>query len=102
MVKENEKKTQVAILLHLKGEEGIEIINNLTWAPVGDGIDAEDPDKLETVMTRFENYCNPRKNTVMERHTFWETNQKEGEPVDHFVNELKTKAQTVNLVIRQI
>ena len=29
----------------------------------------------------------------MERYTFWETKQKEGDPVDHFVNELKTKAK---------
>lgn len=27
----------------------------------------------------------------MERHTFWETKQKDGEPFDQFVNELKTR-----------
>ena len=42
----------------------------------------------------------------MERYTFWETKQKVGEPVDHFVNELKTNAQNcefgdqTNLIIR--
>ena len=51
-VKENEK-TQFVILLHLLGEEGIEIFNNFTWAPGGDDVDAEDPDKLDTVMTKI-------------------------------------------------
>ena len=101
-----EDKAQVAILLHLLGEEGIEIFNNFTWAPGGGGTDSEDPDKIETVMTKFKNYCNPRKNTVMERYTFWETKQKEGEPIDHFVNELKTKEKNcefgdqIDLMIR--
>ena len=55
------KKTQVAILLHLLGEESIGIFNNFTWSPGGNGVDGEDPGKLETAMTKFKNYCNPRK-----------------------------------------
>ena len=46
-VKEDEKM-QVAILLHLLGEEGAEIFNNFTWAPGSGGADAEDPDKMES------------------------------------------------------
>lgn len=89
-VKENEKP-QVAILLHLLGENGIEIYNNFTLAQGDIDTEAEDRNKLETVMTKFKTYCNPRKNTIMERYTFWETKQKEGEPIDQFVNELKTR-----------
>ena len=86
-VKENEK-TQVAILLHLLGEEEIEIFNNFTFTAEG-----ENKDNLSCVKGKFKNNCNPRKNTVIERYTFWETKQKEGESIDHFVTELKTKAK---------
>ena len=81
----------MAILLHLLGENGIEMYNNFTWAQGDIDTEAEDRNKLETVMTKFKTYCNPRKNTIMERYTFWETKQKEGEPIDQFVNELKTR-----------
>ena len=100
-VKENEE-TKVAILLHLLGEEGTEIYNNFTWAPGSNDEAGEDKNHLETVMQKFQQYCNPRKNTVMERYTFWEIKQKEGETVDQFVNELKTKAKTANLETRSI
>ena len=83
-VKENEK-TQVAILLHLL-DEGIEIYNNFTFTAKGESKD-------NCIKGKFKNYCNPRKNTVIERYTFWETKQREGENIDHFVTELKTKAK---------
>lgn len=98
-VKENEK-TQVAILLHLMGEEGIEIYNTFTWEP------ADTSEKIKPVLEKFKNYCNPRKNTVIERYTFWNCKQKDGETVDQFVTELKTKAKNcefgdqTNLMIR--
>ncbi|XP_069136748.1 uncharacterized protein [Argopecten irradians] len=97
---EKSEATQVAILLHTIGEDGMEIYNNFVFA--------NDADKLkwEPVLDKFQEYCNPRKNTVIERYMFWETKQKEGESIDHFVTELKTRAKNcefgdqTNMMIR--
>ena len=37
---------------------------------------------------------NPRKNTVFERYRFWEYKQQEGETIDQFITELKTRARS--------
>ena len=57
--------TQVAILLNVAGPEAQEIFDTFTF---GEG---EDHGDLDTVLRKFEEYCNPRKNTVFERHQFW-------------------------------
>ncbi|CAB4015280.1 Hypothetical predicted protein, partial [Paramuricea clavata] len=68
-VKETEK-VQCAILLHLIGDEALEIYNTFTF---GEG---KDRDKLNVLEKKFEDYVNPRKNTVFERYKFWECKQK--------------------------
>lgn len=83
---EKEEKTQVAILLHTIGEEGLEIFNTFVFTE-------GEEHKLLPVLTKFCQYCNPRKNTVMERYTFWEKVQKEGESIDQFVTSLKNHAK---------
>ena len=37
----------------------------------------------------FRDYCEPRKNEVFERYKFWQRDQREGETVDQWVNELR-------------
>ena len=41
----------------------------------------ENKDDYELVLTKFCNYCEPRKNIVFERYQFWDRNQSEGEPI---------------------
>jgi hypothetical protein len=43
---------------------------------------------------KFEDYVNPRKNTIFERYKFWECKQQEGETIDQFITELKTRAMS--------
>ena len=86
-VKETEK-VQCAILLHLIGDEALEIYNTFTF---GEG---EDRDKLSVLKKKFEDYVNPRKNTVFERYKFWECKQQEGETIDQFITEFKTRAKS--------
>ena len=86
-VKEAEK-VQCAILLHLIGDEALEIYNTFTF---GEG---EDRDKLTVLKKKFEDYVNPRKNTVFERYKFWECKQQDGETIDQFITELKTRARS--------
>ena len=82
-----DEKIQVAILLHVIGEEGLEIFNNFVWA------EESDKDKIANVLKMFKDYCMPRKNTLIERYLFWERKQTEGESLDQFVNDLKTRAK---------
>ena len=86
-VKETEK-VQCAILLHLIGDEALEIYNTFTFS------ESEDRDKLSVLKKKFEEYVNPRKNTVFERYKFWECKQQEGETIDQFITELKTRSRS--------
>ena len=86
-IKEDEK-VQCAVLLHLIGEDALEIYNNFSFAS------GESREKIATVKQKFYDYFNPRKNTLYERYKFWETKQKEGETVDQFITDLKTRAKS--------
>ena len=54
----------------------------------------EENGKIGVLKAKFEEYVNPKKNTVFERYKFWEYKRKEGETVDQLVTELKTRAKT--------
>ena len=70
------------------GEETNEIYNTLQF------VTEEDRIKLDVLKSKFEEYVNPRKNTVFERYRFWEYKQQEGETIDQFITELKTRAKS--------
>lgn len=74
---------QVAILLNLMGEEAIELFGTMTLA-------ADDRKNVTKVLEISDEYCNPRKNIVYERYLFYNRNQKENEPFDHFLKDLST------------
>ena len=81
----SEKKgneVKIAILLNFAGEDAIEVFNTFQFAE-------GDANKLDKVLEKFEQYCNPRKNVVFERHQFWQITQKDSETVDQFVTRLK-------------
>lgn len=80
-------KTKIAILLNLAGDKAIDIYNQFNFE-VG-----ENKDTLEVVLSKFERYCSPRKNIVYERFVFFNTVQKEGQPFDDFLTELKANAK---------
>ena len=82
------EKIQCATLLHLIGDEALEIYNTFTFS------EDEDRDKLTVLKKKFEDYVNLRKNTVFERLKFWECKQQEGETIDQFVTELKTRSSS--------
>ena len=86
-IKEKED-VQCAILLHVVGEEALEIYNTFQF------INEKDPHKLDVLKSKFEEYVNPRKNTVFERYKFWEYKQQDGETINQFITELKTRAKS--------
>ena len=85
---EKDEKVQSATLLHVAGEEALEIYNTFAWDHEGD------ENKVNTIMAKFEAYCYPRKNVTWERHVFNTRNQQIGETIDQYVTDLKTKAKT--------
>ena len=56
--------------------------------------DAGDKSKVAKILEKFEAYCVPRRNITWERHVFNTRNQHDGEAIDQYVTDLKTKAQT--------
>ena len=84
---EKSKKVQVARLLNAAGPEAQEIHELFTFA------DNEDREDYTVVLRKFEEYCRPKKNVIYERFRFWSRWQKEGEPFDHWVKELRLMAK---------
>lgn len=80
------KATQVAILLHAAGPEAQEIAATFSWGA------SEDKENYKQMLEKFTSYCEPRKNVVFERYEFWNRDQKESEPVDTWVTDLRNKA----------
>ena len=70
------------------GEEALEIYKTFKCAT------GEDPNKIFALKKKLEDYVNPRKNTVFERYRFWECKEQEGETIDHFITELRTRAKS--------
>ena len=73
---------KIAILLHCAGVEVIEVYNTFVFNP------ASNSKLLSEVRKQFNDYCNPRKNLVYERHNFWETKQQDGQPFSHYLTDL--------------
>jgi RNase H-like domain found in reverse transcriptase/Reverse transcriptase (RNA-dependent DNA polymerase)/Integrase zinc binding domain len=77
---------KTAILLNLVGDEAVEVFNTFTFDK------EESKSKLEHVLSKFEEYCNPRKNLIFEQSKFFTHCQMEGETYDHFLTTLKKMA----------
>ncbi|KAJ8029680.1 hypothetical protein HOLleu_29132 [Holothuria leucospilota] len=82
------EKHQCAVLLHVAGDEALELYNTFTFA------DEESKEKVNDVLKKFEEFCNPRKNLTYERHLFFTRNQGTSESFDHYVTDLKRLAQS--------
>ena len=52
------------------------------------------PKTYADVMNKFIDYCMPKKNLVYERFVFNTCNQNQGQTIDGYVTELRTKAQS--------
>ena len=97
---EKDDKRKTSVLLHVIGEEAVEVYNTFTWDVMrGDppALVQDQNMKLNIVLQKFEDYCLPRKNLVYEMHKFISYKLKPGESIDQFVTELKTRAKTCEL-----
>ena len=83
-------KVQAASFLYVAGIEALEVDNTFTWD------DADDKNKVNKIIEKFDQYCNLRKNITWERHKFSTQNQQPGESIDQYVTNLKTRPRLVN------
>ena len=94
MAKKTEKEKYSFFLFSI-GEAGREIFNTWVWPKVvdeeGEPTD-EDEITVAALFKKFEDYCKPKRNLIVERHKFNIRRQNPGKSVDHYITELKTLA----------
>ena len=73
-----EDPIRVATFLTVIGNEALDVYNAFTWDS------DEDKVKMDEVLEHFEQYCEPRKNTIYERYLFFSGGQGSGEPIDKY------------------
>ncbi|XP_077516818.1 uncharacterized protein LOC144127784 [Amblyomma americanum] len=79
---------KAAILLHLAGQEAIDVYNTFD-------LTAEDKD-YDKLVQAFEAYCLPQSNETFERYVFRNRTQAEGEPFEQLYRDLQLKSKTCN------
>ena len=91
-INKKESATRVVTLLTVIGNDAIDVFNTITWNAEGD--DA----KIDKVLQKFEEHCEPKKNVSYERYKFFSRAQESGEAIDQYVTVLRKLSVTpVNL-----
>lgn len=74
--------TKINTFLNAIGEQAVEVFDtfNLT---------AEQKVNYDSVLKSFEDFCTPKKNEVYERFMFYQRKQREGEPFNEYLIEIK-------------
>ena len=57
---------------------------------------SSEKNKIDALFAKFEDYCKPRKNVIMERYKFNTRTQQKDESADQYVTELKLIATNCN------
>lgn len=83
-----DEKIKVAILLHALGEDALEVYNTLNIPQEEEG-----EQKMADVLAAFRTYCQPKKNTVFERHQFWAHPMADLITIEKYVTELRQKSK---------
>lgn len=85
--KERSQKQKAALLLHVAGPEAIEVFDTF-------GCTTTEKESYDTLLQKFESYCQPRTNETFERYLFRKRVQADGEPFETFLRDLQLKAQS--------
>ncbi|XP_068684745.1 uncharacterized protein [Montipora foliosa] len=83
-----EDPIRVATFLTVIGDEALDVYNAFTWDSDADKV------KMDKVLEHFEQYCEPRKNTIYERYLFFSRGQESGEPIDKYATVLRNMADS--------
>ena len=65
------KEVQGMTLLHVIGQEAVEVYNIFQWTEPDCDTDCH---TVKCLLRKFESYCLPRKNVTVERHMFFSRN----------------------------
>ena len=84
---EKPSKQKIALLLHVARKQAIEVYNTFAFSEEEEG-------EYQSVIGKFDAYCNPKKNETYEHYVFNSRMQLDGEAIEQFVTDLKLKAQT--------
>ena len=84
-----EEPRQVATLLAVIGKEANKVYRTFLWAS------SDDAKKIAVVLSKFEEYCIPRENTIYERLLFFTRDQQESESVDQYFTSFPKLQRTV-------
>lgn len=87
---EADDKQKVKLFSYLVGESGRELLDTLM------GDTARDAWRIEDIVTKFDDHCNPSVNEIVERYCFFTRNQGASENIDSYVTELRLLAKTCN------
>ncbi|KAJ0058969.1 hypothetical protein NL108_003312 [Boleophthalmus pectinirostris] len=79
---------KIALLLTVVGPQAIEVFNTFEYEQ------ADDKQKYDKVIEKFDAHCSPQKNNVYERYVFRSRVQQLRETFDSFITDLKLKAQS--------
>lgn len=86
---------KIALLLTVAGPKAVEVYNTFDFT------EAEDKDKFDAILLKFDEHCSPKKNETYERYVFRSRMQQLTENFDTFVTDLKLKARTCNFGLLQ-
>ncbi|KAH7979016.1 hypothetical protein HPB49_007779 [Dermacentor silvarum] len=89
--KKREASTKTALLLSVAGEEAFETYNTFSF------MEDESMDDYDSVIKKFYEYFASQVNEVHQCYLFRSRTQEPGEPFEHFLRDLKAKAQACNL-----
>lgn len=86
---ERNDRRKIALLLTVAGRAALDVYNTFVFSE-------EERDTLPAVLSKFEDYCTPRKNETYERYVFRNRMQKETESIEQYVTDLRLKSQSCN------
>ena len=97
MMKGKTEEEKYSVFLFLIGEQGRDVFNTMQWEKKRDeegNPTDEDEITVKQLFQKFEEYCLPKKNLVVERRKFFWRNQQDDETFDQYMTELKNLAST--------
>ena len=84
---------QKALFLCTIGQSALEIFNAFQYS------EGEDPNNVETIISKFEEYFTGEINKTYERLKFNQQNQEDGEAFDAYLTALRNLAETCNFCL---
>jgi hypothetical protein len=84
---EKKAEQRIAIFLNAVGEDGRELFNTFS-------LSQEEKKDFDTVFQAFEDHCVPKTKVVYERYCFYKRDQRDGEPFDNFLMDIRKLVKT--------